>query len=100
MEHENKQMAGVGLRKFNALVRFFSITEKPPRNDEEYLVCMGPSEIQDLAFTVALWVDGQWFPDAGDDSTITHWADLSVFHSESNDKVSGAGHTNLTEVKE
>jgi hypothetical protein len=63
----------------DALVSLQPIAQEPPRDDEEYLVMMYSCGVQDKAFTVALWQDKQWWPDAGDADTITHWADLAGF---------------------
>ena len=67
------------IRKESALqctVIFHPVNIKPPEDDEEYLVFMFKENVQDGAFTVAHWVNNNWFPDNGDGDTITHWARL------------------------
>jgi hypothetical protein len=76
--HEDQNIAKDAQRT-TAIVSLQPIAQEPPRDDEEYLVMMSSRGVQEKVFTVALWQDKQWWPDAGDADTITHWADLAVF---------------------
>lgn len=79
MNEQNSEAIHREESELSGLVRFYPISTNPPRKDEEYLVMMYKDGVQDKAFTVALWQDYMWWPDAGDGSTITHWADMSGF---------------------
>ena len=76
---KKEEPQGCEASELSGLVSFHPVSENPPRADEEYLVLMFEDGVQDRAFTVALWQDEMWWPDAGDESTIICWADLNVF---------------------